>query len=60
MNESANLYVAVVDDDASLCRSLARRLRATGFHPVTFLDAMFASVVGNVPGAKPLLMLPAK
>jgi len=24
------------------------------------LDAMFASVVGNVPGAKPLLTLPVK
>ena len=39
MNEPANLYVAVVDDDASLCRSLARLLRAAGFHPVTYLSA---------------------
>jgi hypothetical protein len=26
----------------------------------TLLDAMFASVVGNVPGAKPLLTLPVR
>lgn len=32
-------YVAVVDDDESLCRSLARLLAASGYHPVTYLSA---------------------
>jgi FixJ family two-component response regulator len=31
--------VAVVDDDESLNRSLARLLRASGIHPVTYLSA---------------------
>ncbi|HAB19383.1 MAG TPA: response regulator [Verrucomicrobiota bacterium] len=30
------VYVAVVDDDESLCRSFSRLLRAAGFHPVTY------------------------
>jgi FixJ family two-component response regulator len=32
-------YVAVVDDDASACRSFSRLLRAAGFHPVTYGSA---------------------
>jgi FixJ family two-component response regulator len=39
MGDSLNLYVAVVDDDESLCRSLARLLRASGMQAVTFLSA---------------------
>jgi FixJ family two-component response regulator len=31
--------VAVVDDDASLCRSFARLLRAAGLRPVTYASA---------------------
>ena len=31
--------VAVVDDDASLCRSLSRLLRAAGLQPVTYPSA---------------------
>ena len=31
--------VAVVDDDDSVCRSLARLLRASGFQPVTYRSA---------------------
>ena len=31
--------VAVVDDDASLCRSFARLLRAAGLQPVTYASA---------------------
>lgn len=32
-------YVAVVDDDASLCRSLARLLHLSGFQAITFESA---------------------
>lgn len=40
MNGSNHIsYVAVVDDDDSVCRSLARLLRTAGFHPVTYLSA---------------------
>jgi len=34
-----NLYVAVVDDDESLCRSFSRLLRTAGFQPVTYRSA---------------------
>lgn len=33
------IYVAVVDDDESLCRSLGRLLRTAGFQPVTYPSA---------------------
>jgi FixJ family two-component response regulator len=32
-------YVAVIDDDASLCRSLARLLQHSGFQVITFESA---------------------
>ena len=32
-------YVAVVDDDESVCRSFSRLLRAEGMQPVTYLSA---------------------
>ena len=32
-------YVAVVDDDASICRSLARLLQLSGFQVITFDSA---------------------
>jgi FixJ family two-component response regulator len=32
-------YVAVIDDDASLCRSLARLLQLSGFQPITIDSA---------------------
>jgi FixJ family two-component response regulator len=32
-------YVAVIDDDASLCRSLARLLQHAGFQAITFESA---------------------
>ena len=35
----ANIYVAVVDDDESLCRSFSRLLRMAGFQPVTYASA---------------------
>lgn len=39
MNAPANRYLAVVDDDESVCRSLCRLLRTAGFHPVPFYSA---------------------
>jgi len=39
MSIAPNIYVAVVDDDDSVCRSLARLLRASGMHPVTYPSA---------------------
>ena len=40
MSSSAtNIYVAVVDDDESLCRSLGRLLRASGMQPITYPSA---------------------
>ena len=33
------LYVAVVDDDESVCRSFGRLLRTAGFQPVTYASA---------------------
>ena len=39
MGDSSNMYVAVVDDDESLCRSLARLLRASGIQSFTYLSA---------------------
>ena len=32
-------YVAVIDDDESICRSMSRLLRAAGFQPVTYHSA---------------------
>jgi len=32
-------YIAVIDDDASLCRSLARLLQHAGFQAITFESA---------------------
>jgi FixJ family two-component response regulator len=34
-----NIYVAVVDDDASVCRALARLLREAGYQSVTYGSA---------------------
>jgi FixJ family two-component response regulator len=34
-----NTYVAIVDDDESVCRSLGRLLSVSGFLPVTFFSA---------------------
>lgn len=39
LTESRKTYVAVVDDDESLCRSLSRLLRAAGVHPVAYRSA---------------------
>jgi FixJ family two-component response regulator len=39
MSTNAPIYVAVIDDDESLCRSLGRLLRATGMQPITYASA---------------------
>ena len=39
MSSTSHTYVAVVDDDQSVCRSFARLLRAAGIQPVTYGSA---------------------
>lgn len=39
MSNAANTYVAVVDDDESVCRSFGRLLRAAGMQPITYDSA---------------------
>jgi len=39
MNKIIQTYVAVVDDDESICRSFGRLLRAAGFQPVIYDSA---------------------
>ena len=39
MSESQNIYIAVVDDDESVCRSLSRLLRAAHLQPITYASA---------------------
>ncbi len=39
MSSSTNTYVAVVDDDESLCRSFSRLLRAAHFQAITYPSA---------------------
>ena len=39
MDSHSTIYIAIVDDDESLCRSLGRLLRASGIHPVTYHSA---------------------
>jgi len=39
MNSTTPFYVAIVDDDETLCRSLGRLLRASGMQPVTYDSA---------------------
>jgi FixJ family two-component response regulator len=39
MSKSTPIYVAVVDDDESVCRSFGRLLRAAGLQPITYASA---------------------
>lgn len=39
MHSNRNIYVAVVDDDESVCRSFSRLLRAAHFQPITYPSA---------------------
>ena len=39
VNHSSKTYIAIVEDDESLCRSLARLLQASGYQLVTYRSA---------------------
>ena len=39
MSSTRNIYVAVVDDDESLCRSMSRLLRAAHLQPIMYPSA---------------------
>lgn len=39
MSRKPPVYIAVVDDDESLCRSFARLLSVSGFQPITYPSA---------------------
>ena len=39
MSRTQNIYVAVIDDDESMCTSLSRLLRAAQFQPITYSSA---------------------
>jgi FixJ family two-component response regulator len=39
MSKITPIYVAVVDDDESVCRSVGRLLRAAGLQPITYASA---------------------
>ena len=39
MSRTQNIYVAVVDDDESICTSLSRLLRAAQFQAITYASA---------------------
>ena len=39
MRRTQNIYVAVVDDDESICSAFSRLLRAAQFQPVTYASA---------------------
>jgi FixJ family two-component response regulator len=39
VSSPSNIYVAVVDDDESLCRSMARLLRTSGMQAITYTSA---------------------
>lgn len=39
MSSSPNIYIAVVDDDESVCRSLCRLLRTAHFQTITYPSA---------------------
>jgi len=36
MGDIRNIYIAVIDDDENLCRSMSRLLRAAHFQPITY------------------------
>ena len=39
MDATRNIYIAVIDDDDSICLSMSRLLRAAHFQPVTYSSA---------------------
>jgi FixJ family two-component response regulator len=49
MSSSQNIYVAVIDDDESVCHSMSRLLRAAHFQPITYPSAEAFLVDRNHP-----------
>ena len=39
MNSARNIYIAVIDDDASVCHALSRLLRAAGYQSISYYSA---------------------
>jgi FixJ family two-component response regulator len=39
MQNTRNIYIAVIDDDESICRSMSRLLRAAHLQPITYSSA---------------------
>lgn len=39
MSSTPNIYIAIIDDDESLCRSMSRLLRAAHLQPITYPSA---------------------
>jgi FixJ family two-component response regulator len=39
VSSNQNIYIAVVDDDESVCHSMSRLLRAVHFQPITYSSA---------------------
>jgi FixJ family two-component response regulator len=39
MGSTRNIYIAVIDDDESICRSMSRLLRAARLQPITYPSA---------------------
>ena len=39
MGTSGNIYIAVIDDESSICTSLSRLLRMANFQPITYPSA---------------------
>jgi len=39
MTSTRNIYIAVIDDDESICRSMSRLLRAARLQPITYPSA---------------------
>jgi FixJ family two-component response regulator len=56
MSTTGTVPIAIIDDDASLCRSLGRLLRAAGFRPLSFLSAEEFLASPERPGLRCLLI----
>ena len=39
ISTSSNSYIAVIDDESSICTSLSRLLRLAGFQPISYSSA---------------------
>jgi FixJ family two-component response regulator len=57
MNEtSAKIYIAVIDDDESICLSMSRLLRAAHFQPITYPSAEVFLSDANRPNFSCLIL----